>query len=315
MLWLWMDVQCVPTQMRHPLTASCHAVRYHACRCAQHAIHQQQQQQQRQASPAQLLADLSVCYVRLSGLFFDRINLHEYPEICSNAVTALAAFTGHASLIDVMQRQPRADCTPLHLVVLGIFSVHNNSTPDGRAAAAGVGFVDAVQRGQQRSRALAMLYKTGRLLCQAGVAACSTVAASAAAAAAVAGTAANGSSSTVSQAWKGPACLLVAVNVLFHWLAAQPAFAGIQINIATDDEIKSCATFWSAAAQLISAAAAAHPSSKAAAAAAGEQQQQGSGSGGADACGGGALPEELELLGFEPLRSKHYFHVSWIGAI
>lgn len=294
------------------------------CRYNDYAQREKQQQQQRQLPPAQLLSDLSVCYVRLSGLFFDKINQHEYPAISTNAAAALAALTGHQSLLEIMQRQPRADCTPLHLIVLSIFAVHNCSAPvaaEGRAAAAAaaaLGYGDAAQRGQQRSRALAMVYKTGRLLCQAAAAACNSVVASAAAAAAAAQSdSAKGSAAAAGQEWKGVACLLVAVNVLFHWLAAQPVFSGLQVATATEDEAKARATFWSAAAQCITAVAAAYPSSSktaaagrlsAAAAAAGIQQ--GNGSAGGDSCEGGALPEELELLGFEPLRSKHYFHVS-----
>jgi hypothetical protein len=39
-----------------------------------------------------------------------------------------------------------------------------------------------------------------------------------------------------------------------------------------------------------------------------------SGSMGGDAsCDEGALPEDLELLGFEPMRSRHYWHVSVFG--
>ncbi|WIA21699.1 hypothetical protein OEZ85_000866 [Tetradesmus obliquus] len=53
---------------------------------------------------------------------------------------------------------------------------------------------------------------------------------------------------------------------------------------------------------------------QAGAAAAAAAARGGSGSAGGDAaCDGGALPEELELLGFEPLRSKHHWHVTDVG--
>jgi hypothetical protein len=293
-----------------------------------------------------------MCYVRLSGLLFDKINQQEYQPVSDNAAAALSAFLSHPSVLDGLQRQTKADSTPLHLVVLSIFAVQNacSSGSDRRASGseAGVGagsgglaaaaaaqqggvgsYGDAAQRSLQRSRALATAFRTGRLLLQAAAAAVPTAAANAANGAGAAGN--GGAAAGVLGQRTGVSRLLVAANVLLQWLAAQPAFAVLHPTHASEEEGRARAAFWAAAAQLIAALSAAFPAQAsqgacgkpireaggnatviaAQAGAAAAAARGGSGSAGGDAsCDGGALPEELELLGFEPLRSKHHWHVS-----
>jgi len=88
--------------------------------------HIKQQQQQQRPLP-QLLSELGVCFVRLLGLLVDKINQHEYPAVSSDSMTSLSAFLDHPALLDLLQRQSRTDCMPLHLAVLSIFAVHNCS--------------------------------------------------------------------------------------------------------------------------------------------------------------------------------------------
>jgi hypothetical protein len=137
-----------------------------------------------------------------------------------------------------------------------------------------------------------------------------------------------------------PGCpaLLVACHVLLQWLAAHPHYAsGVSPGgalsplaapgtldshapaaaAAAADEAARRAAFWPAAARLAAALAAAAPDAAARHAAARRGGRGGGAGGGAGlaragsgpledaAAEGGALPEELELLGFEPLRSKH----------
>jgi hypothetical protein len=110
------------------------------------------------------------------------------------------------------------------------------------------------------------------------------------------------------------------MNVLLQWLAAQPHFAAMHLQHATEDEVAARRKFWVAASQLLPAVAAAYPVGSANDPSSagvprqqqpnGQQQQQRSGSAGGGSDDAGALPEELELLGFEPLRSKHHWQVS-----
>jgi hypothetical protein len=292
---------------------------------------------------------VNICYVRLSGLLFDKINQHEYQQVSAHAAAALGAFLGHPVVLDGLQRQIKADSTPLHLVVLGIFAVHNacSSGSERRASgseaapgagsgvlaaaaaagqpgamAGGVGsYGDAAQRSLQRGRALTTAFRTGQLLLQAAAAAVSGAVSAPAAAVNGAGNGSSGAGAGVQHS--GVSRLLVAANVLLQWLAAQPSFAVLHPTHASDEEAKARAAFWAAAAQLVAALTAAFPAqamlgacgkpTRAVTAQAGAAAAAGghSGSAGGDAsCDGGALPEELELLGFEPLRSKHHWHVS-----
>eukprot|EP00879_Flechtneria_rotunda_P004686 GHRR01004950.1.p1 GENE.GHRR01004950.1~~GHRR01004950.1.p1 ORF type:complete len:1360 (+),score=644.13 GHRR01004950.1:1193-5272(+) len=271
---------------------------------------QQEQQQHPQSTPLpQLSQELAICYVRLSGLLFDRINQHEFPGVCMTALAAVGSFLDHPQVLGLLHRQSRADCSPLHLVVLAIFAVHNCcGSHSERASGAQVSYGDAAQRSLLHSRALTVLFRTGQLLVQAA--------------------AAN----------PGIACLMVAANVLMHWLAAQPQYASSNFSHATDNEAQARIKFWLSGGQLVAAVAAACPSAvaaglgslttaesnsqgrkaahTAAATVAGQQGVAvvaGSGSAGDDPYQGGALPEELELLGFEPLRSKHHWHVTDVG--
>jgi hypothetical protein len=312
-----------------------------ACRYGEYAAQRRQQQQQQ--TLGQLLSNVSICYVRLSGLLFDKINQHEYQAVSDNAAAALSAFLTHHAVLEGLQRQVKADSTPLHLVVLSIFAVHNacsrgsDRRASGSEAAVGAGsgglaaaaqqglpggggsYGDAAQRALQRSRALASAFRTGRLLLQA-------------AAAEIAGGGRCGpippNVAALAQQ-PGVSRLLVAANVLLQWLAAQPVFAVLHPVHASEEEARARAAFWGAAAQLVAKVTAAFPAQAAqgacgkpvrvVAASAADAAQAGaaaaahghSGSAGGDAaCDGGALPEELELLGFEPLRSKHHWHVS-----
>jgi hypothetical protein len=279
-------------------------------------------------------------------LLFDKINQHEYQAVSAHAAAALGTFLGHPAVLDGLQRQIKADSTPLHLVVLSIFAVHNacssgserrasgseaapGAGSGGLAAAAagqqgalpgGVGsYGDAAQRSLQRGRALTTAFRTGQLLLQAAAAAVSGALSGPAAA----NGAGNGSSAAGGGVQhSGVSRLLVAANVLLQWLAAQPSFAVLHPTHASDEEAKARAAFWPATAQLVAALTAAFPAqamlgacgkpTRAVTAQAGAAAAGGpSGSAGGDAsCDGGALPEELELLGFEPLRSKHHWHVS-----
>ncbi|KAF6253423.1 hypothetical protein COO60DRAFT_1643170 [Scenedesmus sp. NREL 46B-D3] len=315
----------------------------------------QPQQRQQQHSLGQLLSEVSICHVRLSGLLFDKINEHEFHSVAASAAAALGAFLGHPAALDGLQRQVKADSMPMHLVVLSIFAVHNacssgaerkasgseaapGAGSGGLAAAAGQqglagaagSYGDAAQRSMQRSRALTTAFGTGQLLLQAA----------AAATAAQGAAAGNGSSAGGGPAaggvaqQRGVSRLLAAANVLLQWLAAHPSFAVLHPTHASDEEGRARAAFWAAAAQLLAALTAAFPAEAAlgasgkatrgvaaaaaaqagagAAAAAGAGGGSGSAGGGAS-CDGGALPEELELLGFEPLRSKHHWHVTDVG--
>lgn len=201
-------------------------------------------------------------------------------------------------------------------------------SPLSPIAAAPVGtYGDTAQRSVQRGRALAMLFRTGRLLAQAA-----TAAVNAEAAAAVAGGACNGMAAAAAAGKTGATNLLVGLNVVLQWLAAQPNCAVLQAATGTEEDAKARSKFWTAVGQLLlvlapalnlyyeqqrqqqqhGAATAGSNGAAAAAAVPGSASAGGaSGSMGADAsCEEGALPEDLELLGFEPMRSRHYWHVS-----
>jgi hypothetical protein len=172
-----------------------------------------------------------------------------------------------------------------------------------------------------------MVFRTGRLLAQAA-----TAAVNAEAAIATAAGACNGVAAAAAAGKTGATCLLVGLNVVLQWLAAQPNCAVPQAGSATEEDVKARSKFWAAVGQLLLVLAPAlrlyyeqqqqgeQPSTAAAgaaafAAAAGAGSASGgggvSGSMGGDAsCEEGALPEDLELLGFEPMRSRHYWHVS-----
>jgi hypothetical protein len=205
--------------------------------------------------------------------------------------------------------------------------------PSPIAAAQGSSYGDAAQRSLQRGRSLAMLFRTGRLLAQAA-----TAAVNAEAAAAVAAGSCNGMAAAAAAGKTGATNLLVGLDVVLQWLAAQPNCAVLQAATATEEDVRARSKFWTAASQLLlvlapalslysqqqqeqdRAAAAAGEGGGAAAAGAAAGAGNGSvsagaagvsGSMGADAsCEEGALPEDLELLGFEPMRSRHYWHVS-----
>jgi hypothetical protein len=339
----------------------------------------------------QQLSELGTCYVRLIGLLYDRINQHEYPHVAKAAFEGLAGFLDHPQLLALLQRQRQYDCTPLHMVVLSIFTVHHSfggvgaggsgaqqsgrhveqqeqatdrthsrpATGEGAAAlnsasrdsigglrtyvgapsplspiaAAPVApvatFGDAAQRSVQKGRSLAMLFRTGRLLAQAAAAAVN-----AEAAAAVAGGACNGMAAAAAAGKTGATNLLVGLNVVLQWLAAQPNCAVLQAATATEEDVKARSKFWTATGQLLLVLApalslyseqqqqqqqqqnqpAADGAAAAAAAAGNGCASAGggvSGSIGGDwSCEEGALPEDLEMLGFEPMRSRHYWHVS-----
>ena len=182
-----------------------------------------------------------------------------------------------------------------------------------------------------------MLFRTGRLLAQAAAAAVN-----AEAAAAVAAGASNGVAAAAAAGKTGATNLLVGLDVVLQWLAAQPNCAVLQAASASEEDVKARSKFWTAVAQLLLVVAPAlslthdpqqqqlatgrmaaagvdgQPGCRAAGGAAAGGSGGGggvSGSMGADSsCEEGALPEDLELLGFEPLRSRHYWHVSSWGA-
>lgn len=215
-------------------------------------------------------------------------------------------------------------------------------SPIAPAAAAVPGeatYGDAAQRSALRGRALAMVFRTGRLLAQAA-----TAAVNAEAAAAVAAGACNGVAAAAAAGKTGATNLLVGLNVVLQWLAAQPNCAVLQAASATEEDVKARSKFWAAASQLLLVLAPAlglyseqqraqqqqqgsSPQQAAAAASAaavadgrggsGAMAMAGSAGGGVSgsmgaevSCEEGALPEDLELLGFEPMRSRHYWHVS-----
>jgi len=216
-------------------------------------------------------------------------------------------------------------------------------SPIAPAAAAAPGeatYGDAAQRSALRGRALAMIFRTGRLLAQAA-----TAAVNAEAAAAVAAGACNGVAAAAAAGKTGATNLLVGLDVVLQWLAAQPNCAVLQAASATEEDVKARSKFWAAAGQLLLVLAPAlglyseqqraqqqqqgsSPQQQAAPAAAAVAEGRGgsgamaiagsagggvSGSMGAEmSCEEGALPEDLELLGFEPMRSRHYWHVSGV---
>jgi hypothetical protein len=142
--------------------------------------------------------------------------------------------------------------------------------------------------------------------------------------------------------------ILLAANVLLQWLAAHPGYASHDPSHATSEEVTVRRQFWTAAVEvmrelqvstvaegLAAAAETAEGGSRkgpprqlltrgagGAPAAAGGGKGAGVGGGtgavarsgsGGDLEEGGCLPEELELLGFEPLRSKHHWQVNRVG--
>ena len=146
---------------------------------------------------------------------------------------------------------------------------------------------------------------------------------------------------------------MLAVNVLLQWLAAHPGYASQDPGHASREELTARTQFWTVAADVMRAVQASllteglEAAATGAAAGAGVGRVAGGGAkgqrqllirtagagaatgaegGGAAAGGlgrsglggdleeGGCLPEELELLGFEPLRSKHHWQVRRWGS-
>jgi hypothetical protein len=198
-------------------------------------------------------------------------------------------------------------------------------SPIAAAPVAAVGmYGDAAQRLVQKGRSLAMLFRTGRLLAQAA-----TAAVNAEAAAAVAGGACNGMAAAAAAGKTGATNLLVGLNAVLQWLAAQPNCAVLQAATATEEDMRARSKFWTAVGQLLLVLAPAlslyaeqqqqnQPAADGAAAAAAGNGCASAGGGVSGSIGGdssyeeGALPEDLELLGFEPMRSRHYWHVSTV---
>jgi len=181
---------------------------------------------------------------------------------------------------------------------------------------------DAAQRGLYRSRALTVLFRSGRLMCQAArtaAVAAQNATATAAAAVAASNGATNGSGDAAAAAAAarplktGVSCLLVG-NECAAAVAGRPAQLCSRCTCSMPRRMRVAARgkFWVAASQLLPAVAAACPEASGSDPGttgalrqqqqpAGKQQQQqqlqsGSAGGGSD--GAGALPEELELLGF-----------------
>eukprot|EP00877_Chromochloris_zofingiensis_P010721 jgi/Chrzof1/5902/Cz16g20030.t1 len=243
-------------------------------------------------SVAAAASNVAVRFVRLAGLLFDRINMDEYISVFNKAFAALQAFMDHPGTAELLSRQPRADATPMHLVILSIFTVHNvdahagsRGAQDGGAqpAVLRASYGETLQRSMLKSRALSMLFRCGATLCDAALAwdADSSPAAPAA---------------------------MIAANVLIQWLAAQPHYASTDVAHASPEEITCRTKFWAAAAQLaahlVNTTPAPQPSSA---------NKTGSWGEWGSFLGGGALPEELELLGFEPLRSRHHWQITDVG--
>ncbi|WIA42128.1 hypothetical protein OEZ86_009400 [Tetradesmus obliquus] len=77
-------------------------------RYGEFAAQRRQRPQQQQQQLGQLLSDISICYVRLSGLLFDKINQHEYQPVSDAAAAALGSFLSHQLLLDGLARQAQA---------------------------------------------------------------------------------------------------------------------------------------------------------------------------------------------------------------
>lgn len=74
----------------------------------------------------------------------------------------------HPGTAELLSRQPRADATPMHLVILSIFTVHNvdahagsRGAQDGGAqpAVLRASYGETLQRSMLKSRALSMLFR------------------------------------------------------------------------------------------------------------------------------------------------------------
>ena len=73
---------------------------------------------------ATTLSDVSVTFVRLNGLFFDKINAQEYTLVKNLAFTSLNVLLGSHTFLPTLSQSMAFDHLPLHLSTLATFSAH-----------------------------------------------------------------------------------------------------------------------------------------------------------------------------------------------
>ncbi|GLI69423.1 hypothetical protein VaNZ11_014032 [Volvox africanus] len=84
------------------------------------------------------VADVAVRFVRLHGMLFDKINLHQFPEVLAAAMRDLETMLDNPGCRAILQKAPDADQLLFHLAIMNIFSVHSVSAGGGAAGGEGV---------------------------------------------------------------------------------------------------------------------------------------------------------------------------------
>ncbi|EFJ46697.1 hypothetical protein VOLCADRAFT_92921 [Volvox carteri f. nagariensis] len=154
------------------------------------------------------VADVSVRFVRLHGMLFDKINLHQFPEVLAAAMHDLEALLGHPGCRTILQKAPEADQLLFHLAIMNIFSVHNVTTGGG------------VTGGGDTSASYAAAAKRAELLCYALAVAMRFAAAVTAVTASMAGAAA--AAGGVGDVDTGFGAVSTACHVMLAWMVSNP---------------------------------------------------------------------------------------------
>ena len=82
----------------------------------------------RAGAKASTVADVSLSFVRLHGIFFDKINAQDYAQVKDLAFSSLDALMGSSEYLSTLSRSMVFDHLPHHLATLAIFSADQSST-------------------------------------------------------------------------------------------------------------------------------------------------------------------------------------------
>ncbi|GIL96517.1 hypothetical protein Vretimale_2313 [Volvox reticuliferus] len=155
------------------------------------------------------VADVSVRFVRLHGMLFDKINLHQFPEVLAAAMRDLEAMLDHPGCRAILQKAPDADQLLFHLAIMNIFSVHSVAAGGSAASGEGVG-----------GTSYAAAAKRAELMCHSLTVAMRFAAVVTSVAASMAGIAAAGGG--VGDVETGFGAASAACHVMLAWIVSNP---------------------------------------------------------------------------------------------
>ncbi|GIL48318.1 hypothetical protein Vafri_4600 [Volvox africanus] len=155
------------------------------------------------------VADVAVRFVRLHGMLFDKINLHQFPEVLAAAMRDLETMLDNPGCRAILQKTPDADQLLFHLAIMNIFSVHSVAAGGSAAGGEGVG-----------GASYAAAAKRAELMCNSLTVAMRFAAIVTSVAASMAGIAAAGGG--VGDVETGFGAASAACHVMLAWIVSNP---------------------------------------------------------------------------------------------